>query len=116
MQVEEEDLIVVDYLIGELEKLEKKNKCSSCTFWKTSSDNNWGFCTIGKNYFIGTNSCPYGTWKLKERKYGPRHNLMNSKSVLCFYRFGLGPFFNQVINRTKYIILLNFGFKVKIKS
>ena len=69
-KIDEQDLDVVDFLIKELEKSyehQKKDKCSSCSFWKKSSDTGFGFCQIGKDYFIGNNKCQYGVWKPKDK-------------------------------------------------
>ncbi|HIJ50247.1 MAG TPA: hypothetical protein HPP54_04195 [Nitrospinae bacterium] len=68
-QISNQDLDVVDFLIDELEKSHesnKKNKCSSCLFWEKSSETGFGFCPIGKDYFLGSNKCEYGTWKLNK--------------------------------------------------
>ena len=68
-QISKQDLDVVDFLISQLEQFNKsykKDKCSSCSFWKKSSDTGFGFCHIGKDYFVGNNKCGYGTWKPKE--------------------------------------------------
>ena len=68
-KIDEQDLDVVDFLIKELEKSYKhqqKDKCSNCSFWKKSSETGFGFCQIGKDYFVGNNKCQYGAWKPKD--------------------------------------------------
>mgnify|MGYP004005952739 FL=1 len=68
-QICKQDLEIVDFLISELDqclKSLKKDKWSSCSFWQKSSDTGFGFCHIGKDYFVGNNKCGYGTWKPKE--------------------------------------------------
>ena len=68
-QISNQDLDIVDFLIGEFEqpnKSHKKNKCFSCSFWEKSSETGFGFCSIGKDFFAGNNKCEYGTWKLNE--------------------------------------------------
>jgi hypothetical protein len=68
-QISKQDLDVVDFLISELEqsnKSYKKDKCFSCSFWNKSSDSGFGFCPIGKDFFVGNNKCEYGTWKPNE--------------------------------------------------
>ena len=67
--IDEQDLDVVDFLIREFEKSSKsknKDKCSSCSFWQKSSETGFGFCLIGKDYFVGNNKCQYGSWKPKD--------------------------------------------------
>ncbi len=68
-QFSKKDLDVIDFLISELEqsnKSYKKDKCFSCSFWKKSSETEFGFCPIGKDFFVGNNKCEFGTWKPNE--------------------------------------------------
>ena len=67
--IKKTDLDVVDFLISEFEesiKSQEKNKCSSCSYWNKSSETEFGFCHIGKGFFVGNNKCGYGTWKPKK--------------------------------------------------
>ena len=66
VKLDENDLIKIDGLINEvrrLERLNQKDKCFSCRFWKSSQETYSGYCSIGKTYHDSNNKCPYGSWR-----------------------------------------------------
>ena len=66
VKLDENDLIKIDGLINEvrrLERLNQKDKCFSCHFWKSSQESYRGYCSVGKTYYDSNNKCPYGSWR-----------------------------------------------------
>ena len=63
VKLDENDLIKIDWLINEVERLSQKDKCFSCRFWKSSQESYRGYCSIGKEYHDSNNKCLYGSWR-----------------------------------------------------